>query len=47
MAFRLLEDVGAEAVRAIEAEAEQLAAWLGETKVTPRFATPLARELSD
>jgi DNA glycosylase AlkZ-like len=47
MAFRLLEDVGAEAVRAIEAEAEQLAAWLGETKVTPRFATPLAKELSD
>jgi hypothetical protein len=47
MAFRLLEDVGAEAVRAIEAEAEQLAAWLGEAKVTPRFATPLAKELSD
>ena len=44
--FRLLEDVGADAVAAIEAEAARLAAWLGETKVLPRFATPLARELS-
>ena len=43
--FRLLEDVGAEGKRAIEAEAEVLGAWLGETKVTPRFATPLAKEL--
>jgi hypothetical protein len=44
--YRLLEDVGAEAEAAIEAEAAQLGAWLGETKVLPRFATPLARELS-
>ena len=43
--FRLLEDVGADAARAIEAEAERLRAWLGETTVTPRFATPLAKEL--
>jgi DNA glycosylase AlkZ-like len=43
--FRLLEDVGADAVAAIEAEAGRLGAWLGETKVLPRFATPLAREL--
>ena len=43
--FRLLEDVGADGIRAIEAEAEALGAWLGETKVTPRFATPLAKEL--
>ena len=43
--YRLLEDVGADAARAIEAEAEELAVWLGETKVTPRFATPLAKEL--
>lgn len=47
VAFRLLEDVGADAVRAIEAEAELLDAWLGETKVVPRFATPLANELKD
>ena len=45
MAFRLLEDVGADAVRAIEAEAERLQSWLGDTKVVPRFATPLAKEL--
>jgi Winged helix DNA-binding domain len=44
--FRLLEDVGADAVAAIEAEAARLGAWLGETKVLPRFASPLARELS-
>jgi hypothetical protein len=43
--FRLLEDVGAEAVLAIEAEAERLRSWLGETTVVPRFATPLAKEL--
>jgi DNA glycosylase AlkZ-like len=43
--FRLLEDVGADAVRAIEAEAERLQFWLGETKVVPRFATPLAKDL--
>lgn len=46
VAYRLLEDVGADAVAAIEAEAERLAAWLGETRVTPRFATPLAKQLS-
>jgi winged helix DNA-binding protein len=45
VASRLLEDVGADAVRLIEAEAERLQSWLGETKVTPRFATPLAKEL--
>jgi hypothetical protein len=44
--FRLLEDVGADAVAAIEAEAARLGGWLGEVKVLPRFATPLARELS-
>jgi hypothetical protein len=47
IAFRLLEDVGADAVGAIEAEAERLQSWLAGTKVTPRFATPLAKELAD
>ena len=46
VAFRLLEDVGADAVAAIEAEASRLAAWLGETNVVPRFGTPLERELA-
>ena len=44
--FRLLEDAGAEAVAAVEAEAERLAGWLGAVRVTPRFRTPLERELS-
>lgn len=45
IAFRLLEDVGAEALGAVEAQAERLAAWLGKVRVTPRFRTPLEREL--
>jgi hypothetical protein len=44
--FRLLEDVGRPATEAIEAEADRLAAWLGDVRVTPRFRTPLERELS-
>jgi Winged helix DNA-binding domain len=43
--YRLLEDVGVDAVRAIEAEVQRLGEWLGETRVIPRFATPLAKEL--
>lgn len=44
--WRLLEEVGADATSAVEAEAERLADWLGETRVLPRFRTPLERELS-
>jgi hypothetical protein len=44
--YRLLEDVGAEAIAAIDAEAARLTAWLGPARVTPRFRTPLERELS-
>lgn len=43
--FRLLEDIGAEASAAVEAEAERLGRWLGPVRVTPRFRTPLEREL--
>jgi len=46
VAFRLLEDVGAEARAAIEAEAQRLGAWLGGVRVAPRFRTPLELELS-
>jgi hypothetical protein len=46
IAFRLLEDVGADAVAAVEAEAARLKEWLGEASVLPRFGTPLARELT-
>ncbi|MFI8241498.1 winged helix DNA-binding domain-containing protein [Streptomyces sp. NPDC085866] len=35
-----------EAEAAVAAEAERLRAWVGTTKVTPRFRTPLERELS-
>ncbi len=41
----LLEDVGADAVAAIEAELEALAAWVGTVRLTPRFRTPLERRL--
>jgi DNA glycosylase AlkZ-like len=44
--FRLLEDAGTDAHAAIGAEAESLQAWLGPARVTPRFRTPLERELS-
>jgi hypothetical protein len=43
---RLLEDAGAEAAAGITAEAANLQAWLGPARVTPRFRTPLERELS-
>jgi Winged helix DNA-binding domain len=43
--FRLLEDVGAEAEAAVRAAAGRLRQWLGKVRVTPRFRTPLEREL--
>ena len=46
LVLRLLEDVGREAVRAIEAEAERLAAWLGDVRVAPGFLPPFHRALS-
>ncbi|MFJ8625711.1 winged helix DNA-binding domain-containing protein [Kitasatospora sp. NPDC093550] len=45
LVWRLFRDVGAETGRAVAAEAERLAGWLGEVRVTPRFRTPLEREL--
>jgi hypothetical protein len=44
--YRLLEDVGEDAERTVEAEGERLAAWLGDVRVTPRFRAPLERELA-
>ncbi|WP_431043830.1 winged helix DNA-binding domain-containing protein [Streptomyces sp. P1-3] len=46
LVWRLLADAGREARTAVEAEAERLRGWLGEVRVTPRFRTPLERELS-
>jgi hypothetical protein len=43
---RLLEDAGADVAAAVEAEAARLTEWLGAVRVTPRFPTPLQRQLS-
>jgi len=42
---RLLEDVGTQAAAAIDERAATLGAWIGDVRVTPRFRTPLEREL--
>ncbi|RSM39309.1 winged helix DNA-binding domain-containing protein [Amycolatopsis balhimycina DSM 5908] len=46
IAYRLLEDVGAETRAMVETEAEKCAGWFGEVRAVPRFRTPLERELS-
>ncbi len=46
VAYRLLDDPGSDAATAIAAEAARLESWLGPARVTPRFRTPLERELS-
>jgi hypothetical protein len=43
--LRLLEDVGTDAATAIAQEAAHLTAWLGPVRITPRFRTPLERDL--
>lgn len=43
---RLLEDPGREAREAIDGRGAQLSEWLAGVRLTPRFATPLQRELS-
>ena len=44
--LRLLDDVGREAEDAIHVKAARLGEWLGDVRVTPRFPTPLQRELA-
>ncbi|MCM2391462.1 winged helix DNA-binding domain-containing protein [Streptomyces albipurpureus] len=44
--WRLLSDPGSEATAALEVEAARLSEWVGETRITPRFRTPLERELT-
>lgn len=46
IAYRLLEDVGRDAVEAVEAEAARLAAWLGDVRFSPGFLPPFHRELA-
>jgi hypothetical protein len=43
---RLLESVGREAEQAIDAEVHRLEAWLGQSRIIPRFRTPLELELT-
>ncbi len=43
---RLLEDIGADGAAAVSGQAAELEEWLGANRVTPRFRTPLERELS-
>ena len=44
--YRLLEDVGADGAADVARTAEHLENWMGQTRVTPRFRTPLERELA-
>jgi hypothetical protein len=44
--WRQLADRGAEAAQAVEAATAELTARLGGVRITPRFRTPLERELS-
>jgi len=44
--YRLLEDVGSQTAAAVEATAARLGKWIGNIRVTPRFRTPLERELT-
>ena len=47
IAFALLEDVGSDARRTVESEAERLQAWLGEARFRPGFLPPFQRALAD
>ncbi|HET6919271.1 MAG TPA: winged helix DNA-binding domain-containing protein [Jiangellaceae bacterium] len=46
IACRLFDDVGRDVTAEVESRAAQLAEWIGAVRVTPRFRTPLERELS-
>lgn len=44
--YRLLEPVNQRVTRAIDREVAAVEEWVGDTKVTPRFRTPLEAELA-
>ena len=46
IAYRLLEDIGALGKQRVEERAGALEAWIGTPSVTPRFRTPLEKELA-
>jgi Winged helix DNA-binding domain len=43
---RLLADAGAQASAALDSTAQRLREWIGPARITPRFRTPLERELA-
>jgi Winged helix DNA-binding domain len=45
--YRLLEDVGAAAVAAVETEAAWIDAWLGDVRFSPGFLPPFQRALAE
>ena len=45
--LQLLEDVGRDALAAIEDEAARLGAWLDGTRVLPRFPSPLSKAVAE
>jgi hypothetical protein len=45
--YRLLEDVGAGAVAAVETEAARIDAWLGDVRFSPGFLPPFQRALAE
>ena len=46
IAYRLLEDIGARGEACVAECASALQDWMGNTRVTPRFRTPLEKELT-
>jgi hypothetical protein len=44
--LQMLEDVGSDALRAIELEATRLTEWFGGTRVLPRFPSPLSKMIA-
>jgi Winged helix DNA-binding domain len=44
--YRLLEDVGSDALVAVEIEAARVAEWLGDVRFSPGFLPPFQRELA-
>ncbi len=44
--FRILEKVSPAVTKSVTAAAGRLTEWIGPTRITPRFRTPLERELS-
>ena len=44
--YRLLEDIGRRAEQRVGAQAARLESWLGDSRIIPRFRTPLEAELT-